>query len=368
MATDSGGRTYLVNLARSVPPNSVVRLIFIVTSGQEHLLPPNVPIISLPRWSASTLGRLIAEHIWVPVIARRHRLDGLYFPNNFASFFTSIPYVVAIRSMLVFNKPGSAGTARQFYRTFQSRRSAQRATRVITPSAHTKREIEHYLQVDPDKICVIPHGVDGSLFTVNSTEANNDSVLSRYGIRKPFLLYVSSLWPYKNHDKLIHAFERLKFVHHIPHHLVLVGRGMNAEAQYHSDILALIQQYRLNEFVHMIDFLPHDELSHLYRSASAFIFPSETESYGNPIFEAMACGVPVVCSSTHHFQELVGPAAKYVNPHDPSAMAEVIKTVLDDDRLRQTMVVQGLQRVQTLSWENCVRQTLHVIRQAVETA
>lgn len=367
VANDSGGRTYLINLARHAS-TADVRLTFMITAGQEYLLPPDVSLITLPRWSASTLGRLFAEHFWIPILALRYDLDGLYFPNNFAAFLSPVPYVVAIRSMLVFNKPGSAGTSRQIYRTFQSKRSARRAQLVITPSAHTKHEIEHFLGLEPDKIAVIPHGVDGTVFSNRSDAADARAAIVQYGIQPPYLLYVSSLWPYKNHDKLIHAFEKLKSVHHIPHHLVLVGRGMNAEAQYHSDILALIQRYRLNSFVHMIDFLPHDKLAHFYRFADLFVFPSETESYGNPIFEAMASGVPVVCSSTHHFEELVDPAARYANPHDRDELARVIKQVLDDGELRQTMIRQGLDRVQALSWTGCVQQTLRAIRRAVENA
>lgn len=368
VSSDSGGRTYLINLARHISHDADVRLTFLITDGQEHLIPKEVPVIKLPRWSAATPGRLFAEHFWIPVLALRYGLDGLYFPNNFASFLSPVPYVVAIRSMLVFNKPGSAGTSRQFYRTFQSKRSARRARLVITPSAHTKHEIEYFLRLDPNKIIVIPHGVDGTLFSTRSDAAAAHATIIRYGIQQPYLLYVSSLWPYKNHDKLIHAFEKLKSVHHIPHHLVLVGRGMNAEVQYHSDILALIQRYGLNSFVHMIDFLPHDELAHFYRSADLFVFPSETESYGNPIFEAMASGVPVVCSSTHHFEELVGPAARYANPHDHENLASVIKQILDDNELRQTMIRQGLERVQALSWTGCIQQTLRAIHRAVKNA
>ncbi len=364
VTSDSGGQTYLVNLAKSAEEVQNVRLTYFVSKGHEHVLPTGTRVVILPSWSATTIGRLIAEHLWIPFWLTRNRVDALYYPNNFASLMVSVPYVVAIRSMLVFNKPGAVGIVRQWYRMFLAKRSARRAHQVITPSEHTKKEIVRHLNISASRIRVIPHGLDASVFTVMAGGGNPTDVLKKHGITEPYILYVSSLWPYKNHDKLIHAFEYLVTVKHIPHHLVLVGRGMNAEMSYQREIQLLIRNYHLESCTHMIDFLPHDTLSQLYRHADAFVFPSETESYGNPIFEAMACGIPVVCSSKHDFREFVGPAAQYANPDDRLELSSTIHRVLVDKDLRRTMIVRGFHRVRPLSWDVCARETLQTVMQA----
>jgi glycosyltransferase involved in cell wall biosynthesis len=107
--------------------------------------------------------------------------------------------------------------------------------------------------------------------------------------------------------------------------------------------------------------LPQAELRYLYAHAAAFVFPSSYESFGNPIFEAWASGIPVVTSDVHSFPEIVANAGLLFDPLDISAMASTIERVLSDGDLRKELVVRGHARVKFFTWERCVARTLSLV-------
>lgn len=364
LSEDSGGRTYATNLVQQLFPLDAHITVFL-SRGHEQLFGhlPGLSQVLLPRWTVSTVGRLFAEQLLIPILATRIQIDVLYFPNNFLSIFCTLPSVVAIRSMLVFNVADSVDWLRLVYRKFLARESARLARGIITPSYHTRGEIQRFLPGNGHKIRVIPHGLDLSMF---SPGVPTENILHRFGLTHPYILYVSSLWSYKKHDRLIEAFAKVRADRHIPHHLILVGRGVQSQDRYVEKLFELIRTERLESVVHMIDFVGHDELVHIYRGADLFVFPSETESFGHPIFEAMACGIPVVCSSSHAFPSFLGESALFANPDNTEEFARVLFEALSEKNARKVLITKGLEKARSLSWKETARQTLHVLTSSVQ--
>lgn len=367
---DTGGRTYLINFSKhlaSVTPD--VEWTFFVTPGEYHILhrhPTNYRFIEIPN-THHTFGRIAAEHWHLPELIRYYHLDGMYYPGNFASWNCPVPYVVAIRSMLIYNRPNDSSVSfiKKIYRKTVLPRSAQMSRFVITPSLHTKNEIVRFLHIPEFKIHVVPHGIDFELFHKPKNPDEAKTVFEPYQIVPPYILYVSALWEYKNHDKLILAYHRLRQRYQLPHQLIFVGQGMNSFEGYAQKIRQMIRTLQLEDSIRMIPFLPHESLVHCYQQADVFVFPSMTESFGNPIFEALAAGVPVLCSNTHAMNDLADDAAMYVDPSQTELFADKIYELITNTHLRQSLIEKGYHKTKTMSWNHCCQNTSTLILQAI---
>lgn len=370
ISQDTGGRTYLSNLSKWIQKLDNENLyIFFISPGEASILDiqqPNVKAVAIPKSSGSTYNRIFSEHFVLPWYIVRHKVQTMYYPGNFASYYCPVPFTLAIRSMLIYNPEAGecVDSRRQFYRRQLLPRSARKSKAIITPSIHTKNEIIKHLSVDDNKIDVIPHGIDYELFSHPDAICVQQNLFDQYHVQKPYFLYVSALWEYKNQDKLILALQRLIQTDSLPHQLVLIGRGMYGFESYAGKLKDLVRKLHLEDRVIFIDFLPHDELKYFYQQADVFVFPSLMESFGNSLFEAMASGVPVVCSNTHGFPELVKDAAYFVDPRDPSALANAIKTVLGNKTLKNNLISNGQILAKSLTWQMCVTKTLDVIKKA----
>ena len=369
LSQDTGGRTYIVNMAKTLQHEVKEHSIFFFMSeGESHILDihqPNFRIIEIKR-SADSYRRIFAEHFILPFLIRKHKIDVMYFPGNFASYYCPVPYILAIRSMLAYNVDleSSVSKSRNIYRKFLYPKSARNARHIITPSEHTKNEIIRFLHVHPERISVIPHGIDVSIFGSPRDDHSARILFQQLDVKTPYILYVSALWEYKNQDMLIRAFHKLVQKNQINHQLVLVGRGMNSYESYATKLKSLVSMLNLDSYVRFIDFLPHDQLRHVYQHSDVYVFPSAMESFGNSIFEAMAAGIPVVCSNTHGFSTLVGDAALMVNPYNTDELATAISRVLSEPQIRNILVSNGKSLTNSLSWQLCFDKTLHHILNA----
>ncbi len=368
---DTGGRTYLVNFARVAgTAHRNHQFVFFMSDGQEHGLQldfPNILPVTVPHSHRHVFLRVMGEHLILPSLMRRYGIDAMYYPNNFSSFSCPVPYVLAIRSMLYYHHPRTIGRFRRLYRTAMTPHSARGAHSIISPSHDIKADVCRFTGVAPEKIHVINHGVDSALFSTRYPPEEYERTLTRLRIVPPFILYTSALWRYKNHDKLILAFKRLVDDRSIPHQLVLVGKGVNSERSYERSLRDLIVRLGLEHRVVMAGYLDHHELKYLYQRCDVFAFPSSYESFGNPLFEAMAAGVPIVSSNVHSFPEMAGDAALFVNPLDTQALSDGLYRCITDEALRAELVAAGRKRVAQFSWDNCVRETLAVLEEAAKS-
>jgi len=239
------------------------------------------------------------------------------------------------------------------------RRFAREADAVLTCSQATKSDVVRLLGVAPDRVEVAYGAVDESLVALDR-DAAAGRVAGRFGVRRPFILFVGTLEPRKNVPALVRAFGRL--AREIPHDLVLAGpKGWQAEA-----IFKEIEALHLEERVILTGFIPERaDLAALYSAADLFAFPSLYEGFGLPVLEAMTCGCPVVTADNSSLPEVAGEAALLVDAGDVPGIASAMRRVLEDDALRQAMVDKGFEQARRFSWEACARTTLGVYKDLV---
>ena len=169
------------------------------------------------------------------------------------------------------------------------------------------------------------------------------------------MLRVGTIEPRKNLDRLLEAMHQLRKGGEVPS-LVIVG----SKGWLYQGFFRRLEELALGDLVHLPGYIPDADLPAVYGGATLAVEPSLYEGFGLPVLEAMACGVPVVCSRTSSLPEVGGEAARYFDPSDVSSMAHEILTVWRDAALRDAMRQAGLARAARFSWERAAQETMTV--------
>lgn len=226
---------------------------------------------------------------------------------------------------------------------------------VITPSNSAKRDSVQYLGVQETKIYVIYHGVDHELYRPYPESKCYDFLQERYKIDYDFILHVSSYQPKKNIERVIAAYALLRKKYGIQEKLVIIGK------QPKERLLSLASDLGLSsKDIIFVDAVPERHLPYFYSAAKVFVFPSLYEGFGMPILEAMACGCPVVTSNVFACPEIAGDAALLVDPFNVKEIATAILSILEDQDLREELVMRGLRRTKQFTWERAALMHLRV--------
>jgi len=246
----------------------------------------------------------------------------------------------------------------------------KKAKRIITVSHYSKKEIiEVYgklKNIPPldEKIKVVRNGYNKLIYRQEEISAQTEKVLDKYGIERPYLLYVGRLDKKKNTPALVEAFALMRDKNKdLKHKLVLVG---DADFGY-DDVKYMIEEYLLEDEVLMPGWIEEEDMPFVYRGADGFVFPSLYEGFGIPLLQAMSCGVPIAASRAGAIPEVAEEAALYFDPRDTEDMAAAMAKILSDRELRKKLTDFGKKRVRNFSWEKCARETLAVIEAAAES-
>lgn len=320
---------------------------------------PNVFYITYP-WSNERRNlRTLSEHLYSPVRLPLSHID--VFISAMAPI-VKIPrsLVIHIKTMHAFTTPDSLTPLARFYRQMNYPRSVRVADAIIVNSESLRSEVEQYLKVDARKLRLAYEAVDHDLFKPGDASEARAHVAS-YGINKPFVLFVSSLWPYKNCDGLLRAWA-LARNELGDRQLAIVGHGR--DKRYLAQLHTLASELGIADDLVFTGGIPLEETVHFYRAADVFVYPSLNETFGLPILEAMACGCPVVTSDTSSMPEIAGGAAVLSDPRDPASIAHAISVAIQAgrDRLRDA----GLRRAAHFTWGETAAATLDVYREVAE--
>jgi glycosyltransferase involved in cell wall biosynthesis len=320
---------------------------------------PRVGYITYPWSNERRIPRTLSEHLYSPLRLPLSRVDVL---NTLMAPVVNPAWslVIHMKTMHAFATPEAIPPLTRAYRKFSYPRSARAADAIIINSESLRAEIGKYFQVDDRKFRLIYEAVDHELFKPGDAGAARAKVAT-YGVTKPFVLFVSSLWPYKNCEGLLRAWARVRGELQ-GHQLAIVGGGRDPE--YLASLHALAAELGISGDVVFVGAVPLDETVHFYRAAEAFVYPSLNETFGLPILEAMACGCPVVTSDTSAMPETAGGAALLADPGDPESIARAIVEAAGParDRLRDL----GLTRASQFTWAATGAATLEVYREVAE--
>jgi glycosyltransferase involved in cell wall biosynthesis len=318
---------------------------------------PNVHYITFPWSNERPQLRTLSEHLLTPSRLPRASID--VFSTLMAPLVNPAPsLVVHFKTLHAYTEPAAIRPTVRLYRRMNYPRTARLADAVVINSESLRQELQRYLPVDPAKLHLIPEAVDHELFRPDDAAAAWSLVSTKYGVTRRFLLFVSSLWPYKNCEGLLRAFAAARSELD-GRQLVVVGPGRDVE--YTAGLRALAGELGIAEDVVWVGGVPLEETVHFYRAADVFVYPSFNETFGLPLLEAMACGCPVVTSNTSAMPETAGGAALLADPEDPESIAGAIIEACGAQR--QRLRTQGPVRAGEFTWAATAERTLAVYRE-----
>jgi glycosyltransferase involved in cell wall biosynthesis len=290
--------------------------------------------------------------------------------THYAPRFCPVPSVISIMDLGFLKYPDQFTAADLRQLTAWTQYSVRKAKKIITISEFSRQDIVTSYHRSPDDITVVYPGYDAKY----DQPVPDPGVLIKYGIKSPYLLFLSSLKPSKNVEGLINGFN--KFISTPPSSpptakpraseklggdregvekkitLVIAGK----KAWLYDEIFKLVQTLGLSDRVIFTGFVDEADTPALLAQAAAFVLPSFYEGFGIPVLEAMAAGVPVVVSRAASLPEVAGPAGIYVDPDSVAGIAAGIRTALGPGKPR--FVSAGLKRVKLFRWAQSARQTL----------
>jgi glycosyltransferase involved in cell wall biosynthesis len=254
--------------------------------------------------------------------------------------------VVTVHDLFFLKHPGMVeGEVRRDYVALV-RDHVRRADGVLCVSEYTASEVRRLLEVPAEKIAVTPHGID-PIYRTAPADDEVDEALRRLRLPRGGLLYVGSGEKRKNLVTLVMAYLTLARRRHLPP-LVLAGPGSDW-AQGGS---------RVGPQILATGYLDKTDLRALMAASALLVLPSLEEGFGLPVVEAMAAGLPVVCSAGSALAEVAGDAACLVDPHDANGLAHTLERVIEDHALAADLRRRGLERSLRFDWDDTAARTL----------
>jgi glycosyltransferase involved in cell wall biosynthesis len=248
--------------------------------------------------------------------------------------------------------------------------SVRRADHILADSQATQADLERLLQVAPERITVLYPGVSSRFRELPAAEC--EAVRQRYQLPANFILFVSTISPRKNVQRLVEAFaaipaERRAQLGHPK--LVLAGQ----RGWLYEPIFQAIEHLQIQSMVQVLDFVDDNDLPALYNLANVLAYPSLYEGFGLPILEAFACGTPVVTARNSSLPEVTGDqlrgeteAALLIDAQQTAAITAALIQALGDPSTRRRLQQAGRQRVPLFGWKTAAEQLFRVYRQLVD--
>jgi glycosyltransferase involved in cell wall biosynthesis len=293
----------------------------------------------------------------IRLFREKNNIDVLYSPSHYGPAFSPIPFVCSIMD-LGFLKWPEQFTKKDFYQLkYWTKWSIKRAKKLIAISEFTKKDIVKKYFVNPSKVIVAYPGYKKSNI-ISNENVSIDAIKKKYGVKKPYILYLGTLKPSKNIEGLINAYSHLPAIKE-KYNLVIVGK----KGWLFESIFSLVKKLNLEKKIIFTDFIPDEETGVLMKEASVFVMPSFWEGFGIPVLEAMEAGTPLVCSNQGSLPEIVKGSGLLVDPYKPKDIAKGLEKILNNKKLRDDLVKKGRNRAKDFSWERCSRIILDTLCQ-----
>jgi glycosyltransferase involved in cell wall biosynthesis len=356
-----GMRTYLRELLTRMPALAPEASFVVLTpdwNADFGPLPDTVrlvPVAGVPRSRAARIW--FQQTRWRAAVSELNA-DVFLATATVAPPGARTPVVLAVQFLQFYDYPETYGRARTLYLKLAVPRSVRRARRVIVFTGFQREELRAHMACDAEKIAVVPHGIDHVSLASPAPPADVEALRALTGGR-PYVVYVSATYGYKNHLGLIAAFGRLKAAHTLPHALVLVGAEVDVTRE---QLRAAAADVGVASDVVVAGRLP--SVAAAYQAADLCAFPSLYETFGFPALEAMAAGCPLVASDRGATAELCGDGAILADATDAAAFAGAMARALIDRTGRGALVARGRDRAASFTWARSAEQTLAVLRGA----
>ncbi len=224
--------------------------------------------------------------------------------------------------------------------------ACKNADTIIATSQSTQNDVMHFYGIHANKIKVVYQSCNDLFLNGGNIRAD----MSAYHLPEKYILSVGTIEDRKNQMVILEAIKDMNV------HLVLVGR----QKAYSEKLKAFISENQMSDRIHWIEQITNESLLQVYKKAMAFVYPSFYEGFGIPILEAMAAGVPVIASQASSLPEVGGEAVLYFNPNHSIELKASLFDVLNDLKLKQSLILKGKNQVQLFSKDKMAQNLMAV--------
>lgn len=291
---------------------------------------------------------------------------------NSLPFFKKFPTVVTVHDTipLIFKEKYPVGV-RGRLNFLRQKLSLKKSKYIITDSHSSKKDLEKYLKINPNKIVVIPLSAGKEFKVIKDVEKLR--IQKRFNLPERFILYVGDVNYSKNLPILIYGFNEIvnkKEFNNLK--LALVGGAFlkkvdsidHPELESLKEVNRLIKELNLESSIIRSGQIDIDDLVGFYNLATLYVQPSLYEGFGLPILQAMACGTPVLSSNASSLPEVGGNAVVYFNPNELDSLVSALYDTLQDYSLRNKLSELGRKQAERFSFEKAADQTIEVYQRA----
>lgn len=298
--------------------------------------------------------RFFQEHFF-PVSLENEKIDLYHIPQNGIGVTPNIgcKKMCTIHDLIPYIMPETVGRGYLLKFLKEMPIIIEESTGILTVSEYSKRDILKFFPIDESKIYVTPLAAD-SKYTPLDKEKCKEIIKEKYGIDKPFLLYIGGFSERKNVRSLIISFAKVMKHSNKEYNLVIVGSYRDSS----QELVKLKDSLNMQDYIKFTGFAPDEDLPIYYNACEAFVYPSFYEGFGLPPLEAMNCGTPVITTNVTSIPEVVGDGGILINPYNDKELQSAMELILGSDTLRREYSRLGLQRAKLFSWEITARNTL----------
>jgi glycosyltransferase involved in cell wall biosynthesis len=315
---------------------------------------PNFKIIELkggpyPIW----------EQIALPKAAKAEGCDILHCTSNTGPIWSAVPLIVILHDIIYLESVSilkKGGTWYQklgnMYRRWVVPPVVRKSKRVVTVSNFEKERIKNFMGLG-NNLVAIYNGV-GTHFKEITDKTILDKAKNKYNLPDRFLFFLGNTDPKKNTPNVLKAFAEFNAGSDVKYKLVM----LDFDETVLQAILSDIGHPEIRSDIQLTGYVVNTDLPAIINQCEVFLYPSLRESFGIPILEGMACGVPVITSNTSSMPEIAGNAALIVDPYNPGEIKNAIVKLVTDKDLRAELKIRGIEQAAKFSWENMAKQYL----------
>jgi glycosyltransferase involved in cell wall biosynthesis len=371
---EGGGiKTYLSNIISSFKDLDQQPIITLICSKsskpvfQNVLGYDNYHLISIPISSKFNLIRIFLDQVVVPIILFLKfgkSNEVLVTPSSIATILCPIRQITIIQAPLVLKNLRDELNAdllkdltsiKKLYYDIFLPKTVRKSQEIITVSKFLKDKLVDLHPEATHKTEVVYEGVDAEPFRFTPIQENN---------YQSEILFVSTLYSYKNADRVIQAFALAVSENKVPESMILriIGNDPSGGSRL-EELRQLAKECLIESRVEFDGYVPHEIIYKYYGKAKLFIFPSSVETFGLPPLEAMASGVPVIASNRMSVPEIVGDAGLIIDPDDIDSIVEAINSIINDQKLKEKLIRKGKDRVSSFQWKKSVTKITDIAKE-----
>ncbi|SFU46678.1 Glycosyltransferase involved in cell wall bisynthesis [Pustulibacterium marinum] len=343
-------------------------VIFVKTDEDNSCIPaaPNFKIVELP----SKFGYPGWEQVALPRAAEKEGCDILHVTSNTGPLSSNVPLITTLHDIIYMESVSilkKDGTWYQklgnMYRRYIVPSVIKKSKRVITVSEYEKKRIQDFFKLEENQLVAVYNGVGAHFKKITDTN-KLQQIKQQYNLPDKFFFFLGNTDPKKNTKGVLKAFADFNKIYPTQYKIVM----LDYDEAVLSKLLQEINASEIRNLIHLTGYVQNTDLPAIISQAKGFLYPSLRESFGIPILEGMACGVPVITSNTASMPEVAGDtgAALIVNPFNSQEITKAMQQIVEDTALVKILSEKGIERAKDFSWKNMAEKVLTIYKEVYQ--